>query len=169
MHVKFCSVMKEVDRSDTEWVAWRIASGINMDGGGFFRIVRDLMLARFCLLCCCLPVLGEEDRSQWNEVQWSNHLADSLHADAEYRLPDGSRIDIYQPGVCAWEVEWCSKWPEAFGQAAFYAASTDTAPGIWILKKGKEDDEDYLQFLATLQFYRSQGVRIKFQVTEVGK
>lgn len=126
-----------------------------------FFVIASILGFSWCLL--------GEDRTNWNEVQWSKHLADSLHADAEYRLPDGSRIDIYQPGVCAWEVEWCSKWPEAFGQAAFYAAATDTAPGIWILKKGKEDDEDYLQFLATLQFYRSQGVRIKFQVTEVGR
>lgn len=111
----------------------------------------------------------KQSRSEWNEVQWSKHLAESLHAESEHRLPDGSRVDIFQPGVCAWEVEWASKWEEAFGQAAFYAASTNTTPGIWLLKRGEADDEDYLRFLTTLHFYQSQGVKIKWNVTEVGQ
>jgi len=158
----------------------------------FFATVRDLMLAGFSLLGMCLPISAQDavimgvpftpvemarfeavgqsertDQRTWTEVQWSKHLAESIHAEAEYRLQDGSRIDIFQPGVCAWEVEWVDKWEEAFGQAAFYAASTDTTPGIWLLKRGKEDDEDYLRFLTTLHFYRCQGVQIKWNVTEV--
>ena len=134
--------------------------------------IRVLILSAFCLLLS-LPVSAQStmiigaDRQTWTEVQWSKHLAESIHAEAEYRLQDGSRIDIFQPGVCAWEVEWVDKWEEAFGQAAFYAASTDTTPGIWLLKRGKEDDEDYLRFLTTLHFYRCQGVQIKWNVTEV--
>lgn len=140
--------------------------------GGEAMNTREKVQVAFFVIASILGFswcLFGEDRTNWNEVQWSRHLAESIHAESEYRLQDGSRIDIYQPGVCAWECEWCSKWEQAFGQAAFYAASTDTTPGIWLLKRGKEDDEDFLRFLTTLHFYRSQGVKIKWQVTEVGR
>lgn len=114
--------------------------------------------------------LGQSDPqpvTHMSERAWSSQLASDNGLEAEHRLPDGSRIDMFGDGV-AWEVEWADKWEQAFGQAAFYAACTDTRPGIWLLKK-RSDDEDYLRCLTTLHYYRSQGAVIEFNVTEVAE
>lgn len=80
-----------------------------------------------------------------NEVQWSAKLAEDVGGETEVRLPDGSRVDILTESN-AWEVEWSDKWPEAIGQSVFYGMATDRRPGVWLLLRGKRD-EDYLQCL----------------------
>jgi len=87
----------------------------------------------------------------WRETQWSAYLADSVGGEAEHRLPDGSRIDILTD-THAWEVEWSDNWPEAIGQAAYYSMATDSKPGVWLLLRGKHD-EDYLRCLMVCRRY----------------
>jgi len=100
-------------------------------------------------------------KNDWRETQWSAHLAKSVNGQPEFRLPDGSRIDILTDKT-AWEVEWADKWPEAIGQAAFYGISTDRKPGVWLLVK-PGDDERYLRCLLVCRKYgielRTQKVR----------
>lgn len=101
------------------------------------------------------------------ETEWSKHLAKSIPgAVVEFRLPDSSRVDIETDSV-SWEVEWCDKWEQSFGQAAGYAAQTGKKPGVWLLKRGQQDDEDYLRAAMVCQWFRSHGAMFEFRVTDV--
>lgn len=107
-----------------------------------------------------------EDRTAWRETDWSGHLAAEVGGVAEYRLPDGRRVDILTD-TTAWEVEWCDKWPESIGQSLGYAIATDRTPGVWLLKRGAADDEKYNQCLGVIAWLRGRGMRIEFRVQEV--
>lgn len=85
------------------------------------------------------------------EVEWSAELATRINGEAEHRLPDGSRVDILTD-THAIEVEWSDKWPEAIGQAAYYAMATDREPCVWLLLRGRFD-EDYLRCLMVCRKY----------------
>lgn len=97
-----------------------------------------------------------------NELAWSTWLAAEMHGAPEYRLPEGSRVDILTDDV-AWEVEWVDKWPESIGQALFYGIATDRTPGVVLLLRGNSD-EDYLQCLMVIDHLRSQGVAFELRV-----
>jgi len=45
--------------------------------------------------------------------------------------------------------------------------ATNTTPGVWLLKKGQEDDEEYNQALTVITYLRGKGIKIRFRVTEV--
>lgn len=109
--------------------------------------------------------MAGDAREGWNEVQWSQYLAEQKGWEADYVLPDRSRVDIYGDGV-AWEVEWAHKQSQCFGQAMFYAASTGSRPGVWLLKR-PGDERHYLRWLATIKAFEAAGVRFEFCVTEV--
>ena len=53
----------------------------------------------------------------------------------EFRLWDNTRVDMIN-NVYAFEVDWAHKWPEAIGQALYYAEVTDREPAIILLVKG---------------------------------
>lgn len=102
----------------------------------------------------------------WHETDWSKHLAEQKGGIAEFRLPDASRVDILTENV-AWEVEWCDKWSESFGQALFYAASTDREPGIILLMRGKSADKHYLRCLTVVNGLRQHmPFRLEFVYTD---
>lgn len=101
------------------------------------------------------------------ETVWSAYLAQQVDGEAEYRLPDASRIDILTEQI-AYEVEWCDKWEQSIGQAVFYSASTHRRPGVWLLKRGPADDEDYLRCLATVCNLREYGLDFTLRVEQVG-
>ena len=100
-----------------------------------------------------------------NEVAWSAHLARTVGGEAEHRLPTGARVDVLTETV-AWEVEWTRKWPESIGQSLYYASASGRKPGVWLLKKGPEDDENWNECLAVIQYLRGRGVEIEFRTTE---
>jgi hypothetical protein len=103
-----------------------------------------------------------------NEVAWSAYLATQVHGEAEYVLPTGARVDVLTDDV-AWEVEWCHKWPESIGQAVYYAAAADRRPGVWLLKRGPQDDENWNECLAVIQYLRGKGVPLELRTTDVRK
>ncbi len=113
-------------------------------------------------------------KPDWRETDWSAHLAKQVGGKDEYRLPNGARIDVLETTkteVIAWEVEWCSKWPESIGQALFYSLSLDSngkpvRPGVWLLKKAG-DDEDYLECLSVIRELRGHGIDIRLRVQKV--
>lgn len=98
------------------------------------------------------PTLDEElqlpDPPLTRETEWSEWLRDQQfpNAEIEHRLPDGSRVDILSPEY-AIEVEWSDKWPEAIGQALWYAKATDRPAGIYLLLRNNHD-EDYIRCVA---------------------
>ncbi|TWT58899.1 hypothetical protein KOR42_22860 [Thalassoglobus neptunius] len=119
-----------------------------------------------------LPKGQDPPHAGASEVQWSKWLCTEVcrldaEVHAEYRLPNGKRVDIYDPAaeIC-WEVEWCAKADAAFGQAARYAQQTGTTAGVWLLKES-EDDEAYLEAILSLDYFEKHGVRIPCRVTKV--
>ena len=106
------------------------------------------------------------------EVDFTKILARKLEqttrkpADLRKTLPDGRRVDIYHDGV-AWEVELCSKWEESIGQSMGYAIGLNATPGVWLLKRGMQDDEEYNQCLSVIAYLRGRGVTIEFRVTDI--
>lgn len=87
-----------------------------------------------------------EHEAYWIKVLRDRLAAKNMDAQAEYVLPDGSRVDILTD-VHAIEVEWAWKWKEAIGQSLFYALSTQRAPRVWLLRRGPVDDKYYLRCL----------------------
>jgi hypothetical protein len=121
----------------------------------------------FAIFVCCPFIGGHQDipTAGDRETVWSEYLAGVVAGEAEYRLPNGSRVDILTDDV-AWEVEWSDKWEESIGQSLFYGIATDRRPGVWLLLRG-EFDEDYLQCLAVVDHLRSRGVAMAFRVEVV--
>lgn len=103
-----------------------------------------------------------------NEVTWAAYLAKVYTEDGitEYKLPAGARVDILTDEI-AWEVEWCSKWPESIGQALYYGSATNRKPGVWLLKRAN-DDENWNECLSVINYLRGKGVDIEFK-TEIVK
>jgi hypothetical protein len=85
------------------------------------------------------------------ETVWSAYVASTFEdagheCECEYRLPDESRIDIYQKhrqgGCIAWEVERVAKWESAIGQSLYYQLMTDAAGGgIVLIVLGEPGDK----------------------------
>lgn len=122
-----------------------------------------MRIALLCLLLTLQPQEGEV----WHETDWSRHLASEMQGVPEYRLPDNSRVDIVTEAT-AWEVEWSDKWPEAIGQALFYSISTDKEPGVILLLRGKNAEEDYLECLSVVAALR-QHMTFRFRTINTEK
>lgn len=117
-----------------------------------------------CLVALSLALAAPPPTA--NEVTWSAHLASEVGGEAEYRLPSGARVDVLTEDT-AWEVEWTNKWPESVGQSLYYGAATDRDPGIWLLKRGNQDDEDWNECLAVVTYLRGKAVPMQFRTTNV--
>jgi hypothetical protein len=91
------------------------------------------------------------------EPAWSTYLAWKWGGVAEYRTVDGSRVDVLTDDM-AWEVEWCKKWKESVGQALFYGAVTNRAPGVVLLLRRKPSEKLY--FLRAVIACREANVRL---------
>lgn len=107
------------------------------------------------------PAIHIQPKAEWHELQWSRYLAHRVGGETEFRLPDGSRVDILTDEF-AWEVEWSDKWPESIGQATYYALATGRKPGVWLLLRG-DYDEDYLRCLMVC---RHLGIGLRTEKTE---
>jgi hypothetical protein len=66
------------------------------------------------------------------ETSQTARLAEQLGGEAEYRLFDGTRVDILTPTE-AIEVDWPEKWAEAIGQAVYYGEMTGRKPVALLL------------------------------------
>lgn len=94
------------------------------------------------------------------EIEWSRKIAqgsviDGVSGEAEFKLPDGSRVDVLSDEY-AWEVEWSDKWEESIGQSLWYSIASERKPGVILLLRG-DRDEDYLRCLAVC---RKAGIRL---------
>lgn len=78
--------------------------------------------------------------SDWNERQWSDHLAQQLGGTSEVRLADDSRCDILTDDY-VYEVEWADKWKEAPSQAILYGGLTNRKPAVILLLKQGQDNK----------------------------
>ena len=82
------------------------------------------------------------------EREHSANIAVERKGIAEFRTPDGSRVDVLTEEY-AIEVEWSSKWAEAIGQSLYYGIATNRKPAIILLVKDPiKERKYYLRCLA---------------------
>lgn len=77
------------------------------------------------------------------ERQYQKYVNDKVfNGITEYRLDDGTRVDIFVKDKYAIEVDFAHKWYEAIGQASHYSLMTKTPPAVLLILK-EEDDWQY--------------------------
>lgn len=132
-------------------------------------------MVKWLTVCSALLVAGGSvssvDRPSLSEDEWVAELIASgdLSGEPQHRLPDGTRVDLLTPDV-AYEVEWCdrTKVYEAFGQAIYYASSTNRDPGVILLRRrGDEKSEKAYMMALVMRQYLGRGCHLK--VIEVGQ
>jgi len=92
-----------------------------------------------------------------NEVFYSKKFCSELGGEAEYLLPDRTRIDCLTDKV-AYEVEYPHKQYETAGQCMHYAYMTGKAPGAAFIVSRKEffnSDWKYVQrFINYMNYHK---------------
>jgi hypothetical protein len=80
-----------------------------------------------------------------NEDYYNRLFCKEMGGQAEYVLPDRSRVDCLT-GTHAFEADWAQglKVYESIGQALYYSAETGKQPGILLLIK-KNNSEKYIR------------------------
>ena len=68
-------------------------------------------------------------------------IQEEIGGEKEYRLDDGTRVDLLFPHQAA-EIDWADKWAEGVGQSIYYALKTRKAPLVILLAK-KDGWEKY--------------------------
>jgi hypothetical protein len=89
------------------------------------------------LLVSITPVSAIE-----NEDYYNRQFCSEVSGQAEYKLPDRSRIDCLTD-THAFEADWADglKVYESVGQSLYYAAETGKKPGILLLIRKKNSDK----------------------------
>ncbi len=77
-----------------------------------------------------------------NEDYYNRQFCFEVSGQAEYRLPDRSRVDCLTD-THAYEADWADglKVYESIGQSLYYAAETGKQPGILLLIRKKNSDK----------------------------
>lgn len=84
--------------------------------------------------------------AQTYEKDYQKAFADSLNAQTEIRLVDGTRVDVLTD-IYAIEVDWSKKWAESIGQSLYYAKLTSKRAGVVLIVTDPVSDEKYIQRL----------------------
>ena len=74
------------------------------------------------------------------ERDYQLHCNQIFQGKVEYRLSDGTRVDILTDCL-AIEVDFAKKWYEAVGQATHYARLTDRPPGVLLIVKERYEEK----------------------------
>ena len=90
-----------------------------------------------------------------SETDECKRLAPKYEAKVEYRLWDGSRVDLLTPRY-AIEVDWAPKWAEGIGQCLYYAELTNRKPALMLLVKDVKAERHHI--------YRAQTVCAKHDI-----
>lgn len=73
------------------------------------------------------------------ESYYQINFADTINGTREYRLFDGTRVDIVTD-TFAIEVDFASKWSQSVGQALYYGKVLNKKPAILLVVNGKLED-----------------------------
>lgn len=98
---------------------------------------RDLLpIVGVAMMLASLVVCGwaRLHRESW----YQERLAEAMGGVLEYRLPDGTRVDLLTETE-AIEVDFAPKWAESIGQALWYAAQTGRRPAVALIVSGPRD------------------------------
>ena len=104
-------------------------------GGEVRNVIKNILILAFTMVI--LPVNALE-----NEDYYNRQFCSEVSGQAEYRLPDRSRVDCLTD-THAYEADWADglKVYESIGQSLYYAAETGKRPGILLLVRKKNSDK----------------------------
>ena len=104
-------------------------------GGEVRNVIKNILILAFTMVI--LPVNALE-----NEDYYNRQFCSEVSGQAEYRLPDRSRVDCLTD-THAYEADWADglKVYESIGQSLYYAAETGKKPGILLLVRKKNSDK----------------------------
>jgi len=94
------------------------------------------------LLTLYVLIMAFPSNALENEDYYNRQFCSEVSGQAEYRLPDRSRIDCLTD-THAYEADWADglKVYESIGQSLYYAAETGKKPGILLLVRKKNSDK----------------------------
>ena len=69
-------------------------------------------------------------------------MCDALKGQAEYTLPDKTRVDCLTEEY-AIGVVWANKWAEGVGQSIYYSLISHKKPAIALIMDKKSDERHY--------------------------
>tara|TARA_Y100001973_G_C5184200_1_gene326784 strand:- start:896 stop:1681 length:786 start_codon:yes stop_codon:yes gene_type:complete len=75
------------------------------------------------------------------ERYWQDVIQEEVGGEKEYRLDDGTRVDLLFPHQAA-EIDWADKWAEGIGQSIYYGLKTERDSLVILLAK-KDGWEKY--------------------------
>jgi len=101
-------------------------------------------LRKSIAIISCLLLSGNAIAVE-NEDYYNRIFCEDMGGQAEYALPDRSRVDCLT-STHAFEADWAQglKVYESIGQALYYSAETGKQPGILLLIK-KNNSEKYIR------------------------
>lgn len=110
-------------------------------------IIKAGQLIAALLISCCPPIsLCHADSHIHRERYYQERWCAARQGQAEYRLPDGTRVDCLTR-THAIEVDFAEKWAESIGQALYYALKTSKKPGVALIMERPVKDQRYLERL----------------------
>ena len=94
------------------------------------------------LILLLITLITQSAYSLENEDYYNRQFCSEVSGQAEYRLPDRSRVDCLTD-THAYEADWADglKVYESIGQSLYYAAETGKKPGILLLVRKKNSDK----------------------------
>ena len=94
------------------------------------------------ILTLAISILFSHAYAIENEDYYNRQFCTQESGQAEYKLPDRSRIDCLTD-THAYEADWADglKVYESIGQSLYYAAETGKKPGILLLIRKKNSDK----------------------------
>jgi len=95
------------------------------------------ILIMFVLLLLSLTTFSQLPKQL--ESYYQINFADTINGVREYRLFDGTRVDIVTD-TFAIEVDFASKWSQSVGQALYYGYVLNKKPAILLVVNGKLED-----------------------------
>ena len=115
--------------------------------------MKNILIA--LLFIIALFTIGQvrAERSPYSENYYNQIWCSQKGGVAEFRLPDGKRVDCLLPDYAV-EADWANyKAYEAIGQSMYYAKETDRIPAILLLLKD-EDGHKWVKLVSeTLKHY----------------
>ena len=94
------------------------------------------------ILTFAISILFSHANAIENEDYYNRQFCSEVSGQAEYKLPDRSRIDCLTD-THAYEADWADglKVYESIGQSLYYAAETGKKPGILLLVRKRNSDK----------------------------
>ena len=94
------------------------------------------------ILTLAISILFSHAYAIENEDYYNRQFCTQESGQAEYKLPDRSRIDCL-PDTHAFEADWADglKVYESIGQSLYYAAETGKKPGILLLVRKRNSEK----------------------------